>query len=295
MKTVRLQVAGPYDLPLCLKALASFSPVPPEDLKRLRIPVMLPGNPVILKVRQVSKTPAVLEVSATGSDITKRLRETVEWILLADVDLLPFYRMVERDPLFAPLTKQLRGLKPMRPVSLFEMVVIAITEQQISLIAAHRIRFRVVERFGEKIDGFWLFPTPEILARASLKELGACGLSRRKSEYIRDLAGQVADGTLDLERLKFLSDDEVRSVVVALCGFGRWSAEYILIRGLGRPDVVPADDLGIRSLVGKYLGDGSRMTAEEVRRALEPYAPFRGMAMFYLMVHHRLARGHAGR
>ena len=102
----------------------------------------------------------------------------------------------------------------------------------------------------------------------------------------------MVNGSLDLEELKYFSDDEVRSIIINIRGFGRWSAEYILIRGLGRPDVVPSDDFGIRAITGLYFGDGDRMAADEVRVALELYAPFRGIAMSYLLVCHNLAPGH---
>jgi DNA-3-methyladenine glycosylase II len=211
-----------------------------------------------------------------------------EWVLRADLDLRPFYRKASKDPLFKTVVGRLQGVKPMRPVSLFEMVIIAITEQQISLAVAQKIRARLVERFGEIIDGLRLFPTPAILATASQAELRACGLSQRKAEYIIDVSGQVADGTLDLENLKRLSDDDVRTVITRIRGFGRWSADYILSRGLGRPDIVPADDLGIQTIAGKYLGDGDRLTANQVIEVFNPYAPFRGLAMFYLLAYHRL-------
>lgn len=108
------------------------------------------------------------------------------------------------------------------------------------------------------------------LARASLEEFRACGLSTRKSEYIHGLARQVVDGSHDLEELRHFSDEEVLSVITKIRTFGRWASECILIRGLGRPDIVPSDDMGIRTIAGLYFGDGDRMAADEVREALEP-------------------------
>jgi DNA-3-methyladenine glycosylase II len=243
----------------------------------------------------VNKAPAVLEVSAPGMRDSGLLRETAEWLLLADLDLRPFYRMAAKDRVLGPITKRLHGLKHLRPASLFEMAVIAVTEQQLSLAAAQRIRARVVERFGERLEGYRLFPTPDALAGARLGSLRSCGLSARKAEYIRDFARLVAGGSFDIERLKGMSDDEVRETVRGVRGFGLWSAEYILIRGLGRPDVVPADDLGIRTIVGRRLGAGDRLAAAEVRRVLEPFAPYRGVVAFYLLVDERLSPDRAAR
>jgi DNA-3-methyladenine glycosylase II len=291
MTTTQLKVQGPYDLALSLKARASFSPEPEQDGSVLQAAVRIDGRPVLLEVRQAAGMPAALQVSSPDTVHSERLLEQAGWIVLADLDVQPFYRIAENDPVIGPVAARFRGMKPMRPATLFEMAVDAVIEQQISLAAARRIRSRVIERFGEKKAGLWIFPGPEALARASLEELRACGLSGRKSEYINGLARNIVDGSFDLDGLKGMSDDEVRLTISGIRGFGRWSAEYILIRGLGRPDAVPADDLAIRTIVGKYLGKGSRMTAEEVEQKLKPFFPFRGIAVFYLLVHHRLASG----
>jgi DNA-3-methyladenine glycosylase II len=289
MATTTLIVQGPYDLALSLKARASFSPEPAEDTPVLRMAVRIDGRPVLLEIRQTSALPAVLQVSSRDDAPPERLQEQAGWVVLADLDLGPFYRMAENNAILGPVAALFRGMKPIRPATLFEMAVDAVIEQQISLAAARRIRSRVVERFGERKAGMWIFPGPETLARASPEELRACGLSGRKAEYINGLAKNIVDGSFDLDGLKDLSDDAVRSVIGGIRGFGRWSADYILIRGLGRPDAVPVDDLAVRTIVGKYLGDGSRMTAEQVEQALQPFVPSRGIAVFYLLVYHRLA------
>lgn len=289
MVTTTLIVQGPYDLALSLKARASFSPEPEEDSSVLRMAVRIDGKPVLLEVQQESQMSTVLQVSSRDDAPPERLQEQAGWLVLADLDLGPFYRMAKSHPILGPLVTSFRGMKPIRPATLFEMAVDAVIEQQISLAASRRIRARVVERFGEKKAGMWIFPGPETLAEASLEAIRACGLSGRKAEYINGLAGRVADGSFDLDALKGMSDDAVRSVIGGIRGFGRWSADYILIRGLGRPDAVPVDDLAVRTIVGRYLGEGGRMTAEEVERALTPFAPFRGLAVFYLVVRHWFA------
>jgi DNA-3-methyladenine glycosylase II len=291
MAKTTLIVQGPYDLALSLKARASFSPEPLEDASLLRMAVRIDGKAVLLEVRQTAKMPDVLQVSSRDDVDPERLQEEAGWIVLADLDLGPFYRMAENHPVIGPIARQFQGMKPIRPATLFEMAVDAVIEQQISLTAARRIRARVVERFGERQAGLWVFPGPEVLAQASLEAIRECGLSWRKAEYINGLAGNIADGSFDLDGLKGMSDDAVRSTISGIRGFGRWSADYILIRGLGRPDAVPADDLAVRTIVGKYLGDGGRMTAEQVEGALKPFVPYRGIAVFYLLVYHRLAPG----
>jgi DNA-3-methyladenine glycosylase II len=80
-----------------------------------------------------------------------------------------------------------------------------------------------------------------------------------------------------------MDDTAAREEIMGWRGFGRWSADYILVRGLARPDCVPIDDLAIRSVVGEYLGQGPRITAAEVEEKLEPFRPYRGLLAFYLL------------
>ena len=107
---------------------------------------------------------------------------------------------------------QQEGLKHFRPASVFEMAVIAIAEQQISLAAAYRIRERLVRRFGQEVGGVWLFPDPERLSGANPSELTSCGLSSRKAEYVSELARSVGHGSLDLDSMKAMGDDEARGL-----------------------------------------------------------------------------------
>jgi len=217
-----------------------------------------------------------------------QLKQVVEWVLVAELNLRPFYRLAGSDPRLAAITRALHGLKPTRPLSLFEMAVVAITEQQISLAAAYRIRSRVVERFGVPVRDQWIFPEPQVMAKATIRQLLECGLSRQKAGFVQELAGKVIDGTLDLDALKSMGDEQARQVIMDLRGFGRWSADYILVRGLARSDSLPEDDLGIRSVIGEYLGQGKRLTALGVARKLEPFRPYRGLTAFYLLAAHRL-------
>jgi DNA-3-methyladenine glycosylase II len=209
-------------------------------------------------------------------------------VLNADLALEPFYKKARPDPVMGPVVGKLRGLKPLRPPDIFQMMVIAVTEQQLSLASARSIRERMVDRFGTRVDGFPVFPRPGDLAAAGIEGLKRCGLSGRKAEYILNLARMFEAGDLNPQEWLRIPDDELISLIRSYRGFGEWSAEYILVRGLGRTDVIPAADVGLRSLVGLYFGDGRRLSADEVRRTLEGWAPYRGLVAFYIMADYRL-------
>ncbi len=286
---ITLKSKGPFDLPLSLKVMTNFSPEPIYETRILREAVRISGKALILEAEQITKTPPVIKVS-TSTDNIKGVRELAEWMLFTELDLFPFYDMAKNNRVLSPIIKELYGLKYIRPASLFEMIVIAITEQQISLNAAFRIRDRVVRRFGDEIDGLFVFPSAKSLAKAPEEELFSCGLSKRKSEYIKGVAQQVSDGSLSIPKLKALSDDDFREALIKIRGFGPWSTNYILVRGLGRIDSVPADDLAVRRVVGKYLGEGERMSEAQVLKATKPLSPFRGLSVFYLLAYDRLSK-----
>jgi DNA-3-methyladenine glycosylase II len=294
MTVLSISPVHPHDFELCLRVAGSFSPDRIQDFSFLRSAVRIRENPTVLELRQVRRDPVTLEIRTDLTDHASEVKRLARWIIFADLDLSPFYQIAASHPVLGPVVRKLHGLKPMRPESLFEMLVVAITEQQISLAAAYRIRMRLIERFGDPVDGLWVFPTPMRLSESSVEDLMACGLSRRKAEYVKGLSFKVTSGELDLNRLESMPDEDVRSLLLEVRGLGPWSADYFLVRGLSRPDRVPVDDLGIRSVVGRYLGRGQRLSPQGTMRKLSPFKPYRGLAAFYLLAYTRLAKDHVG-
>lgn len=286
-----VKAAGPFDLALSLNAAASFLPAIEPVSDALKAAMYLDGKPVIVEIRQSGEQIEAVGPASVGE---AALREIAARLVNATLDLRPFYALCADHAVLAPVAASLHGLKPLRPASLFEMLVIAITEQQLSLAAAFHIRRRLVERFGQRLSGVWIFPPPARLVAAPIAELKACGLSERKAEYIQTLAAEIAAGRLDLAALDMLGDAAARQALSRHRGLGEWSIEYFLARGLGRPDSLPATDVGLRRVVGRYLSNGARLSPQELRRALAPFAPYRSLAAYYLAAHSRLFRQQAG-
>lgn len=295
---IEVRCSGPFDLGLSLQVARSFdtrkrvvvtdSAVAPPSV--LRLGVWLDERPTLIEARQVREMPAILRAEAKPAPRPVCVRDLVGSVVNAPLDLGPFYDLAAGHDVLGPLTRELHGVKPLRPAGLFDMLVMAITEQQISLSAAHHIQTRLVERFGAEVEGIAVFPRPEVLADASVEALMACGMSRRKAEYVTGVAREVTTGTLDLGALDTASDDEVRSRLSSLRGFGAWSANYVLVRGLGRPDAVPVDDLAVRSVLGRALGTDHRLAPAEVEEVLAPFTPYRGLATFYFLAADRRTR-----
>jgi len=163
-----------------------------------------------------------------------------------------------------------------RPGDAYGSLVRTIVGQQLSTKAARTIYARLVALFGDSP------PTPADLIAAEDADLRAAGLSRQKIGYLRDLAERVCVGELELESLSELSDDEVSARVTAVKGLGQWSADMFLMFHLGRPDVLPVGDLGIRRAVEKAYGLPELPDAGELRALAEPWRPHRTLACLFL-------------
>lgn len=280
---IGLNVTLPYDFRLSRRVVKAFDVAIPESDDHLRLTTLIDERMVTMEIRPQGPQNQEWQVVFDSGLPIEPLRRIAEWVLSADLDLKPFYARIGADPRLKPLVEKLYGLKAFRPLSLFEMAVTAVTEQQISLAAANRIRARLVQKFGQKIGGQPLFPIPETLAAAPLEALQTAGYSLQKTRYIHELALKVSRAEIDLEKLKSMTDQSARDVITDWYGFGRWSADYILVRGLARPDALPEGDLAIRTAVGRFLGTGSRLSPAEVLSLMEPFRPFRGLLAFYLL------------
>jgi len=164
-----------------------------------------------------------------------------------------------------------------RPQDHYGALVRSIVGQQLSTRAARAIYTRLTERFGGRT------PTPQEVLEDDPDELRtAAGLSHAKIAYLRSLAEHVLDGSLELERLDQLDDDEVIAELTAVRGIGPWSAQVFLMFHLERPDVVAAGDLGIRRAVMLRYGLDELPTPQEVERIAEPWRPYRTLACRFL-------------
>ncbi len=151
----------------------------------------------------------------------------------------------------------------------FAMLVRSIVSQQISTIAARAIRKRLLELAGP--EGL----TAGNLVRFTYDQFRSVGLSQQKAYYVADLANKIIDGTLDLRQIGRLSDERVVETLTQVRGIGRWRAQMFLIFSLGRPDVFPHDDLGVRTAIrDRYELDDlpDKATSHEIATPWRPYA-----------------------
>lgn len=183
--------------------------------------------------------------------------------------------LIRADPRLAEVIKRVGRERPDFELrDPFAAMVRALVSQQLSTKAAATIHTRVVR----------LMPTLSAthLLEIDPLDLRAAGLSGQKVSYLRDLAERVADGRLDLSSLRHQTDEEVIEAIVAVKGFGRWSAQMFLMFCLHRPDVLPTGDLGIVKGMQGILGMKRRPSERTMERAAKAWQPYRSIACWYV-------------
>jgi DNA-3-methyladenine glycosylase II len=196
--------------------------------------------------------------------------------------------LAERDPVMARLVEEF-GLPsfPSPESSNFATLVRSVTYQQLAGAAAAAIHGRLVQALGGEV-------TPERMLATPVEELRAAGLSARKAESLRDLAGKVLDGTvpLDARRLARESDEDIVARLSSVKGIGKWSAEIFLMFQLRRLDVWPTGDLGVRRGFAVAWGIPTP-TPKQLDELGEPYHPYRTVVAWYCWRAARQATGAA--
>ena len=221
-----------------------------------------------------------------GPEDVALAKERVSWLLGVDQDLLPFYELGRADKAMAGLVERFYGLHLPHTATVFEALVLAVLGQQISTSVARIIRTLLIETFGPsaRFDGetYYAFPKPEAIWASSPAELYTMKLTRRKSEYVHGLAGSALDGAVGLESLGGLTDQQIVEKLTALRGVGLWTAQWALIRAVGRPDALPLGDLALRRVVSRLFMEGAEATDAQVEEIAQRWSPYRTYATVYL-------------
>ena len=288
---VTLEPRPPFDFRL---ALAYLGRSPQEVLDvvkdgRYRRAVRLDGQPTLLEVqaRGTVDRPAlelrVLESKSAPQALPLAERLVADCFRL-DQDSDGLAAVAAADPVLGSLLDRLRGARALVMPSPFEALIWAILGQQISVAFAYKLKRTLVERYGERIthDGrdYYCFPTAERLAELSPAVLRDLQFSRQKAEYVITLGRLMATGSIDWDGLRSAPTAEAVATLSALRGVGRWTAEYVCMRGLGHREVLPAADLGLRAVIGRAYALGRTATEQEVRRLAERWTGWESHAAF---------------
>ena len=222
----------------------------------------------------------------TMSDLDS-IKGQVQRLLGTNVSLESFYGLAEIEPRLVELVDRFVGVRPPRFPTLFEAMVNAIANQQLSLEVGIELLNRFTDQFGahpQDAHGLVAFPDAESILSVHPDELRGLGFSMRKAEYILNSAHAVVSGAITSSRLESCDRIEATELLRAIRGLGRWSAEYILLRGVGRLDVFPADDVGARNKIQRLMELTHPPTRDEIISMTAPWDPWAGMVYFHLLL-----------
>jgi DNA-3-methyladenine glycosylase II len=276
MTTLRLAVRGPFSLAASTRFLEGFTPAryrgsPDGGSLRMAFPVEGTGETVAVAVRQEADGAVLADVGPARSE---RVAAQVARILSLDVDGSGFTAVAAADPVVADLTGRYPGLRPVCFFSPYEAACWAVLSQRSSMVAAATVKERIAERFGVAcdVDGVRLqaFPASDRL-RAVADELP---VPEVKKARLRALAEAALDGRLDGGRLRSMPVGEALAAVRELPGMGPFSAELVVVRGAGAPDVFPESEGRLHAAMAELYGlvDPSFL---ELAAVAERWAPHR--------------------
>jgi DNA-3-methyladenine glycosylase II len=271
------------------------------DGETYRRVLVVNGYPAEVAVRQSEPPDSPrIQVSLAARRISPQMKASVsaalERLLGSRINLTEFYRLAEADPRLGVLAQRFLGLKPPRFPTIFEALANAIACQQMSLSLGILLLSRITERFGVAVEGTGgaahAFPRPEDLADLQPTTLRKLGFSYQKAQSLIDLARACVEGRANFDGLTDLNNETSVKRLVEFRGIGRWSAEYVLLRGLGRLNVYPGDDVGARNSLRSWLKLRKPLDYDGVHRLTAKWQPYAGFVYFHMLLNGLDAAGY---
>jgi DNA-3-methyladenine glycosylase II len=257
------------------------------DGRCYRRTLLVDGESLELAVTQLGtgsapRLEAVLSGPQVGPAAETEARVSLARLLGLDVDLSGFYARAACDIRLSELADRYRGIKPPRFPTLFECLLNAVACQQLSIEAGLTLLNRLASAARPPAGIPAPFPAPSDVLGLSRSAVRRLGFSERKAETILELADAAAAGELELELFESMDDAAVIDALIQRPGIGRWSADYVLLRGLGRLHVFPRGDSGALAGLRRFLA-GSEL-ADTPDAALARWAPDAGLVYFHLLL-----------
>ncbi|MED1865122.1 DNA-3-methyladenine glycosylase [Fictibacillus nanhaiensis] len=289
-----------------------IEPKPPFDFQKMMQRLTVTGKTHVLKLNEeftsyekiikIEEVSCYVNVTSSGTVKSPSLnckaiplnghvseevvKKKIQQLFSTEVDLSPLYEHFSKHKELVHVLQRFEGLKLLTDTDLFESIVKIIIGQQVNLTFAGTLTERLIELAGEKVEVegsiFQVFPAPNSVSNLKYEDLRELQFSQRKAEYIIDLAKLISEGTLDLESLWEMSDEEVLQTLLPIRGIGKWTIECLLIFGMGRTDVLPAADIGLRNAICGVWKLAEQPSEEEVRVLAMDWTPWRTYITYYL-------------
>ena len=220
--------------------------------------------------------------------LSSRVREILQRMLGLSIDVSAFYQLIQKDEPLCAFSQRFLGVKPPRFPSLFEALLNAFACQQVTLHVGLLLLNRLTATYGVKFDDGQTvssaFPEPEEIAAASVESIRALGFSYQKARAITELATTLVYGKSDFSLFEGMSNEEVRLYLSPMRGVGRWTAEYVLLRGLGRLETFPGDDVGAQNNLQNLLRLAEKPTYAKIQTITSSWQPFAGFVYFHFLL-----------
>ncbi len=247
------------------------------------------NDPILLKIRLQNKTSLSIEflTKCPKKSIRAKVAKYVwNWFDM-ETNLKPFYRMAKNDAVLKQIADRYYGLRLVSIPDLFEAICWAVMGQHINLNFAYILKKRFVESFGEqfRIDDrvFYLFPTPEMIAKQTVSRLRQLQFTVKKSEYVIELAKKMKDGAISKSTLlKKGSFKSAKNELMRLHGVGKWTAEYVCLRCLKDPAAFPVDDVGLQNAIRRQLRLKAKPSVDEIYKLSRRWTNWEAYSTFYL-------------
>ena len=288
-----LSATPPFDFAQTLRFIAAFTPLTGEQQigdGALRKAVMIEQIPMVFTIDAAGDTeqPQLRYTLASAAPLTDAIEHAavarIRFFLSLDDDLRPFYAAAQAsDPAFLPVIQRLHGFHQVKFLTPFENACWAVLTQRTPMAVARALKQRLVAHFGAAlvVDGadYAAFPEAETLATAGRDELAALLRNERKASYLHAIA--TAFAAVDEDWLRTGPYEQVRDWLLAIDGVGPWSANFVLIRGLGRMDTVATPEKELLAAARTVYGpDITPDALLDLARAV--YGDHAGYWSFYL-------------
>ena len=292
-----LNPVPPFDFSKSMEFLSSFTPMANEQKIRVASftkAVEINGKTVAFKItgKGDMQDPDIHYTAYSEErfdDETKSsLLDRITFFLSLQDDLNGFYGIGQDDENFRHIIKKLYGHKQVKFLTPFESCCWAILSQRVPMTTAHKMKEKIVQEIGSHIDigciDYYAFPEPTKMDAAEEPKLFEAILSRRKSKYLA--AAAKAFSIVDEQWLRSAPYKEVHSWLTDIKGIGDWSANFIMMWGLGRMDELPSIGLKLALAVSSvYTGEEKPMPEEEIRTLAEKYGKWQGYWAYYIRIY----------
>jgi DNA-3-methyladenine glycosylase II len=297
MKSLRFSIVprAPFRLDATVWVLRrrAENALDPWDGRTYRRVVLLGGSPAeLVAVDTGSMDRPRLDIAVFGDRLSANAERlataAIDRMLGLSCDLDGFYRLAANDATLRPIARKFRGLKPVAYPSLFEALVNGIACQQVTLTFGIQLLNRLIEACGHPIEvndtSARAFPQPHDLLSLGSQSIRNLQFSGVKTRALLEVSQAIIDRKIAFETIERLDDAAAIAHLCALRGVGRWTAEYVLLRGLRRIHVFPCDDVGARNNLGRLLGSTKKLTYEAARLTVDRWYPFAGLVYFHLLM-----------